>query len=136
MPPISPGSDEAWRNLGTLADAPTRTAFLATSRSVIDLFGQTVTAQNRLPGLAARPGLLVWGARDRIVPPSHLEAARAALPAATVEIFDRSGHFPHLDEPDRFARVLGTFLRDALSPAAATFGGSATAAPGRRPPHR
>jgi pimeloyl-ACP methyl ester carboxylesterase len=136
LPPISPGSDEAWRNLGTLADAPTRTAFLATSRSVIDLFGQTVTAQNRLPGLAARPGLLVWGARDRIVPPSHLEAARAALPAATVEIFDRSGHFPHLDEPDRFARVLGTFLRDALSPAAATFGGSATAAPGRRPPHR
>ncbi len=128
LPPISPSSDEAWRNLSTLSDAATRSAFLATSRSVIDLFGQTVTAHNRLPRLASRPSLLVWGARDRIVPPAHLETARTALPSATVEIFDRSGHFPHLDEPDRFAAVLDTFLQSQFIPAETPAGGPATAA--------
>ncbi len=138
LPQISPSSDEAWRNLSTLADAPTRAAFLATSRSVIDVFGQTVNAHNRLPALGALPSLLVWGARDRIVPPSHLETARTALPSASVEIFDRAGHFPHLDEPDRFAALLGTFLRKltpaAASPVGAPSGGpAATATSPRRP---
>ncbi len=132
LPPISPSSDEAWRNLSTLADAPTRSAFLATSRSVIDLFGQTVSAQNRLPRLASVPSLLVWGARDRIVPSSHLQTARAALPSAMVEIFDRSGHFPHLDEPDRFAAVLEAFLGSRLIQAETPAGGSATRAKARR----
>ena len=118
LPRISPGSDEAWRTLPTLADAATRTAFLATSRSVIDFYGQTVNAENHLAGMKSRPCLLIWGARDRIIPPSHLKAARAALPSASVEIFDRSGHFPYLDEPDRFAQVLEDFLRHAFTAAA------------------
>jgi pimeloyl-ACP methyl ester carboxylesterase len=110
LPPISPSADEAWRTLQSLADADTRRAFLATSRSVIDVFGQTVNAQNRLSGFASRPSMLVWGERDRIVPASHVEAARRELPATRVEIFARSGHFPHLDEPDRFAGVLADFM--------------------------
>jgi len=110
LPAISPSSDEAWRTLPSLADAETRRAFLATSRSVIDVHGQTVTAQNRLSGFASRPSMLVWGERDRIVPASHVEAARRELPATRVEIFARSGHFPHLDEPDRFAMVLADFM--------------------------
>ncbi len=117
LPPISPSSDEAWRNLPTLADGATRAAFLATSRSVINVGGQTVAARDRLPGLRSRPSLLIWGARDRIVPSSHLENARAELPDAQVEIFDRAGHFPHLDEPDRFATVLSEFLDGRVRPA-------------------
>ena len=136
LPRISPSSDEAWRNLSTLADSATRTAFLSTSRSVIDFFGQTVTATNRLPGLASRPSLVIWGARDRIVPPSHLETARAALPSASVEIFARSGHFPHLDEPDRFAGALEGFLQQNLTAPAAAFAAPAATAKARRRPGR
>ena len=110
LPPISPGSDEAWRGLSSLADGDTRRAFLATSRSVIDVGGQTVSARSRLSGIASRPSMLVWGERDRIVPAAHVEAARQELPATRVEMFARSGHFPHLDEPDRFARVLDDFI--------------------------
>jgi pimeloyl-ACP methyl ester carboxylesterase len=110
LPAISPSSDEAWRTLPTLADAATRRAFLATSRSVIDVHGQTVTAQHRLSGFASRPSMLIWGERDRMIPASHVEAARQEMPATRVEIFDRSGHFPHLDEPDRFAMVLADFM--------------------------
>ena len=61
--------------------------------------------------------MLVWGERDRMIPSSHVEAARKELPATRVELFDRSGHFPHLDEPDRFARVLDEFI-DASVPGA------------------
>src|SRR6478609_3601053 len=110
LPAISPSSDEAWRTLPTLTDPDARRAFLATSRSVIDVHGQTVSAQNRLSGFASRPSMLVWGKRDRMIPASHVETARRELPDTRVEIFDRSGHFPHLDEPDRFAMVLADFM--------------------------
>ena len=116
LPSISPGSAEAWRDFGGLADADTRRAFLATSRSVIDVHGQTVSAQNRLAGLASRPLTLVWGARDRMIPPSHVDAVRAELPRARVELFARSGHFPHIDEPDHFAAVLDESIDRADTP--------------------
>lgn len=116
LPAVSPSTDEAWRGLPSLADADTRRAFLATSRSVIDMHGQTVSAQNRLAGFANQPSMLVWGEKDRMIPSSHVEAAKLELPATRVEMFARSGHFPHLDEPDRFARVLDDFMTSASSP--------------------
>jgi pimeloyl-ACP methyl ester carboxylesterase len=131
LPPISHSSDEAWRNLSTLADGATRAAFLATSRSVINVAGQTVAARDRLPALRSRPSLLIWGARDRIVPSSHLQNARTELPDAEVEIFDRSGHFPHLDEPDRFASVLGRFLDGAVRTSGSPDAEQAAATPTR-----
>ena len=66
--------------------------------------------------------MLVWGERDRMIPSSHVEAARQELPAARAEIFSRSGHFPHLDEPDRFARVLEDFMLSTAGPAAQDVG--------------
>jgi pimeloyl-ACP methyl ester carboxylesterase len=110
LPGISPSSSEAWHSLTSLADGDTRRAFLATSRSVIDMHGQTVSARNRLSGIAGLPTLLLWGGSDKMIPSSHVEVAREELPASRVEIFDRAGHFPHLDEPDRFAQVLEEFM--------------------------
>jgi pimeloyl-ACP methyl ester carboxylesterase len=115
LPAVSPSSDEGWRGLSSLADGDTRRAFLATSRSVIDVHGQTVSARNRMAGMASRPSMLIWGERDRIVPSAHLAAARQELPASRVEMFARSGHFPHLDEPDRFARVLKEFVTQTVA---------------------
>src|SRR6478609_6082462 len=111
LPAVSPSTTEAWRSLATLADGDTRRAFLATSRSVIDAGGQTVSARNRLSGLSSREVLLIWGARDRMIPSAHVEAARAELPHSQVAMLPRSGHFPHLDEPDAFAAVLAEFVR-------------------------
>jgi pimeloyl-ACP methyl ester carboxylesterase len=116
LPSISPSSAQAWRSLSTLADDDTRRAFLATSRSVIDPGGQTVNARNRLSGLSSRDVLLIWGERDRMIPSSHIETARAELPHSQIEILTRSGHFPHLDEPDRFAAVLAAFVRAPPGP--------------------
>jgi pimeloyl-ACP methyl ester carboxylesterase len=115
LPAVSPSTDEAWQGLSSLADGDTRRAFLSTSRSVIDITGQTVSAQNRLAGIASRPSMLIWGERDRIVPSAHVEAARQELPDTRIEMFARSGHFPHLDEPDRFAGVLDDFMTTTVA---------------------
>jgi hypothetical protein len=32
------------------------------------------------------------------------------VPGARFELFERSGHFPHLDEPERFVRTLGDWI--------------------------
>lgn len=108
---LRPGPDltEAWRGFVSLGDADSRRAFLATSRAVIDPGGQTVTARAHLHRLGAVPTLLVWGARDRMIPSAHAVAAAEAIPGARVEIFERAGHFPHLADPDRFLRVLADF---------------------------
>lgn len=103
---------EAWRGLGGLTESEGRRAFLATVRAVIDPGGQTVTAWNHLPMAAAVPTMLIWGAKDRIIPSAHAHAARDGFPGCRVEIFERSGHFPHLAEPERFAALLQEFILD------------------------
>lgn len=106
----SPDVTEAWRGFTSLADADSRRAFLATTRSVIDPGGQTVTAHDHLPLVARIPTLVVWGTRDRMIPAWHATTAHQAFPGSRVELFVGAGHFPHLDEPERFAEVLRDFL--------------------------
>jgi pimeloyl-ACP methyl ester carboxylesterase len=107
-----PDLTEAWRGLASLNNAESRRAFLATSRAVIDAGGQTVAAGNRLALASRIPTLLVWGGRDRIIPPAHAVNAQLAIPGSRLEIFERAGHFPHLDDPERFARLVREFIAD------------------------
>jgi len=57
------------------------------------------------------PTLIVWGARDRIIPVQHAEAAHADIKGSRLEVFDDAGHFPYLDSPFRFVSVLTDFIR-------------------------
>jgi pimeloyl-ACP methyl ester carboxylesterase len=56
------------------------------------------------------PTLGIYGQRDRIVDPDQGEVLARGAPRADVCRFHRSGHFPMLDEPERFYQVLGEFL--------------------------
>jgi pimeloyl-ACP methyl ester carboxylesterase len=109
-----PGPDvtEAWRGFTSLGDAASRRAFLATTRSVIDPGGQTVAAHAHLPMVVTIPSLVVWGTADRMIPAWHATTAHQSLPGSRVELFEGAGHFPHLDEPERFAELLRDFLTD------------------------
>ena len=106
----SPDVTEAWRGFTSLADADTRRAFLATTRSVIDPGGQTVTAHDHLPMVVEIPTLVVWGTRDRMIPTWHATTAHQAIPGSRVELFEGAGHYPQLDQPERFAEVLSDFM--------------------------
>lgn len=56
------------------------------------------------------PTLGIYGQRDRVVDPDQGEVLARGAPRADVCRFHRSGHFPMLDEPERFYQVLGEFL--------------------------
>ena len=110
--PVRPAPSvlEAARGYASLADLPTRSAFVHTVRSVIDPGGQRVSARDRLYLGTGRPTLIVWGALDSIIPVAHAVSAHDAVPGSWLEIFEQARHFPHRDEPGRFAAVLTEFL--------------------------
>ena len=56
------------------------------------------------------PALGVYGRVDRIVDPRQGEVLAQGTSLAEVRYFERSGHFPMLDEPDRFYQTLCEFL--------------------------
>jgi pimeloyl-ACP methyl ester carboxylesterase len=97
-----------------LADRSTRQAFLRTLRSVIDVRGQSVTSRDRLYLTAAIPTLLIWGARDPILPVGHARAAADALPGARLEVVARAGHLPHRSDPPGFAESLLSFVTSTV----------------------
>jgi pimeloyl-ACP methyl ester carboxylesterase len=106
----NPHLTEIWESYGSLADAETRTAFLHTLRSVVDIAGQRVSAADRLYLAAAAPTLIVWGDRDSIIPVEQGRSTHAAIPGSRLEIFEGTGHFPHCERPDRFVDVLVEFM--------------------------
>jgi pimeloyl-ACP methyl ester carboxylesterase len=102
---------EIWRGFTSLADADSRRAFLATTRGVIDPGGQTVSAHDHLPMGIGVPTLVVWGTRDRMIPAWHATTAHQVIADSRVVLFEGAGHFPHLDQPERFAQLLSDFIR-------------------------
>ena len=101
---------EMTRGYASLSDSEARSAFLHTLRAVIDHSGQRVSATDRLYLAELLPALIIWGRRDPLIPVEHAAVAHEAIPASRLEIFDGAGHFPHIEEPVRFARVLIDFI--------------------------
>ena len=116
-----PGADisAVWRGFSSLADRESRRAFLATTRAVIDIGGQSISARDHLGSVLPVPTLIVWGSKDRMIPAWHAINAQVSVPDCEVELFEGAGHFPHLDDPDRFARVLREFIAAAAQARAA-----------------
>jgi pimeloyl-ACP methyl ester carboxylesterase len=56
------------------------------------------------------PTLVVHGDGDRVVPISNGRAIASRIPGAELEVIPGVGHYPYLEEPARFAAVVGAFL--------------------------
>lgn len=96
-------------------DRAARQAFRSEVRGTVDLRGQRVTAGDRLAVLAEKPTLIIWGARDGVIPVRHGLAAAVALPHGRLVVLPRSGHEPHREEPVRVAHEVGRFLAIAAT---------------------
>ena len=101
---------EMTRGYASLSDAEARRAFLHTLRAVIDRAGQRVSATDRLYLAEMIPTLILWGRRDPLIPVEHATVAHRAISGSRLEIIDDAGHFPQLEQPVRFARLLIDFI--------------------------
>jgi pimeloyl-ACP methyl ester carboxylesterase len=66
-------------------------------------------ATDLLAGVRA-PTLVLWGDRDRWIPPAHADAFLARLPNATLRRYAGLGHIPMEEDPHRVATDLLPFL--------------------------
>jgi pimeloyl-ACP methyl ester carboxylesterase len=103
---------EMTRGYASLSDAGARRAFLHTVRAVIDVRGQRVNATNRLYLAEMIPTMILWGRRDPLIPVAHAHIGHQHIPGSRVEILDNAGHFPHVEEPERVARLLLDFVKE------------------------
>jgi pimeloyl-ACP methyl ester carboxylesterase len=98
------------RQMALLADRESRASFLATIDAVINVGGQRVSATDRLHLAGNLPTLIVWGERDRMIPVAHARAAAELIEGCRLDVVPGAGHYPHEDEPERFARTLADFV--------------------------
>ena len=107
------------RDYGSLPDE--RLLVIARNREAAARYGWSPYMHN--PKLRARlrridiPTLVLWGSQDRIVTPDYGRAYCGEIPGATFELIERSGHFPHIEQPLEFSRRVLRFA-EAATPAA------------------
>lgn len=107
---IGQDTDDLIRLLGAFPDATALSAFVRTLRAVVDYRGQVITMLDRCYLTCGMPVLLVWGARDAVIPVRHARLVHGAMPGSRLTIFPEAGHFPHHSDPERFLKVLYEFL--------------------------
>jgi len=56
------------------------------------------------------PLLAIAGPADGVVTQDLVLAFRRAVPTARVVVFEKSGHLPFVEEPDRYVQLLRDFL--------------------------
>jgi len=96
----------------TMSDADTQIA--ARNREATARFGWSPYLHNpKLKGRLHRiriPTLFLWGAADRILSEPYGRAYCAAIAGAQFETIERAGHFPHIEQPEEFARRTLAFI--------------------------
>jgi pimeloyl-ACP methyl ester carboxylesterase len=103
--------DEVAEIYDSFKDPDARAAIRHVVRAVVDWRGQIVTMADRAYLTQAMPMAVIWGRDDQVIPVKHAGNAAALAPDARVEVIPDSGHFPHKDHPQRFARVVHEFIR-------------------------
>ena len=107
------GLDRGWLDqLIREDDAETRRATLALYRATDDP-GSELLAAALAP--QAKPALVIWGQNDPYVSPQYASAQRRAFPDAQVNVWQDTGHWPHIQHPQRTAEVVSAFLATLLN---------------------
>ncbi len=88
-----------------------RDAVLSSLRQGVDIFGvkRRYRLLSRLQELQM-PLMIVWGALDPVFPPQHAYSAAEAVPDARFLFFPGAGHWPHMEEAERFNAEVTAFL--------------------------
>lgn len=68
--------------------------------------------RERLPEIEI-PTMVVWGLNDQIVPIEGALGYHRLIPHSRLEIFERTGHLPMLERPQRFNPLLEEFIESS-----------------------
>ena len=82
---------------------------MSIGKSIMSIKGQTTVLANRLSELLM-PTLLVWGAKDPIVPVRHAILAAERIPNCQVRVFQDSGHSVYRHRIREFSDLMVRFL--------------------------
>ena len=86
------------------------------SKASVSLGGKTTTLKEQTMVLANRlseimvPTLIVWGAKDPVLPVSQAYAAGKLIPNCQVKVFKDGGHSVHRQKMAEFSQLLTAFL--------------------------
>jgi pimeloyl-ACP methyl ester carboxylesterase len=58
------------------------------------------------------PTLIVWGFNDQIIKVEDAIGYHRLIPGSRLELFERTGHLPQLERPERFNRLLDEFIAE------------------------
>ena len=91
---------------------------LQSVRSGVNLLGLRPEHQilNRLSALES-PLLAVWGEEDLVIPPIAEDDVRRVAPDSTIHVLSECGHWPHMEKPEEFNKILTDFLSQPFQPA-------------------
>jgi 3-oxoadipate enol-lactonase len=98
-------------------DAATRKRLLTTDvRGWADAWNAmaTIATAPHLKNIKV-PTLCLVGEFDKSSPPPILQATAEAIPGARFTVMPGAPHMPFIEQPEQTARVVGEFLREALS---------------------
>lgn len=99
-----------WRTLsGMLQKDVSRATVESFSASIRDL--RLTDLRPRLHDVYV-PAMGIYGRKDNIVSPQQGEVLRQGVKQHTVHYFEKSGHFPMLDETERFHETILEFLTE------------------------
>jgi pimeloyl-ACP methyl ester carboxylesterase len=104
--------EHAARRLADLAKADTK--LVVKNRATVTRLAYRPRFHN--PGLAKWlrridvPTLLVWGAKDGLVPPAFGEAYRALIPGSRLVVLPKAGHAPFDEQKDEFLAAFRDFI--------------------------
>lgn len=101
------------RGSAALSGLAERQALLALSRNYDATDLQLTGLRARLGELGC-PTLIVWGAEDRIFPPSCGTTAQREIPSARLVLIPRCGHFPQIEAFRQFHGLLLGFLAGGM----------------------
>ena len=57
-----------------------------------------------------QPTLLLWGGRDRLIPPAHAKRFAQDIAGSKLVMFDTLGHLPHQEDPAQTVAAVQSFL--------------------------
>lgn len=102
------------RHLGTDGRSIEEIVTIADNQEGAAVYGWQPYMHNpKLPRRLGRidvPTLVVWGENDQVINVNQGSALAALIPTARLAVVEGAGHHPHLERPEEFATVVGSFI--------------------------